>query len=326
MAMAPFMINTVLFGLLFLVAFLLLIRQIRSREGFVNAPPRELYDLTLFFKNYPIQAACTFFEKAQPTIQQSFSIDDSGKQLPASVAKIAAETFVKNTIITGLPSCPFTLPESSDLKESYDFVMGLDDKLLSQALNVMVFVVTNLQLSLDNASKAKKEGFITMCSPGEIAAQAVVPLQCIPAEKMKATEQKEIDSVDRFDMETRVSQKEKIATKLQKMVVNMEAFRKEYDGLTKGLASDLQKQVASLETSYNIIKDKETDDEEINKRKQELNINLGLKKSDLSRYVYYNQFAKLSMVDLKKKAEELQTKIDEIQKKTETQGIGGPKS
>jgi hypothetical protein len=329
--MAAKVLNTILYLLLFLLAFLILIRFIRSKEGFENTPTNgETYDVNLFFEKYPIQKACEFFQRAEPKIVQSFSLDESGKPVPDSVAKISAERYIRTQITPGLVSCPFVLPKSKDLKEIYSFVNGLDDKLLAKAMSMLIFIATNSQVTAQNTKKAMEgfitEGFITMCSADELTAKAFVPLQCIPPDVMKASEQQVIDAVDKFDMEQRVSQKGKIAKKLLTLHTNLEAFKKENASIMGRLASDTQKQIAYLKSSYDLIKNVKTDDEEMISKREKLKAEIQKKETELLQYTYAAEFSVMTMPDLVKKCEELEKQNESAIKTVESGIPGAPKS
>lgn len=324
--MAGKLLYSMLYILLFLLAFLLILRLIRSKEGFQNtpSPPKEFYDLTLFFKNYPVEKACIYFDKVLPKIQQSFSLDDSGKKLPKQIADLKAETYIKNNIITGILTCPFELPKSQLLSDSYEFVKKLDDMLLAKAMNIFIFYAANLQSTIDNSKKV--EGFLTECSAQELAARQIVPLQCIPPENMKATEQEQINSVDKFDMDTRVSQKSAIAKKLQTLVQNLQNFISEFNSFSTRIANDSTKEFISLKKSYEVIKDIDTQNEKLQARKQDLNTQIGLKEDEIKRLQMYVSFSSLPMLDLVKRCETLESQVASLQSKVESGAIGTPKT
>jgi hypothetical protein len=310
--MAARLLDTILYLLLFLLAFLLLLRYIRSEEGFANPTGSETYDLNLFFENYPIQKACFYYEKILPEVVKNFSLDETGKQLPESIAKEGAEQYIRSSIVAGVPNCPFELPKSKNLSVAADFVKDLDEKLLAKAMNTLLFYAANIKVAIVNAKNAEKqqaegmkEGFLTECSAVELAAQSVVPLQCIPAEKMKATEQQEINKVDKFEMEQRVSDKSAIAKKLQAMVVYMNEFLTDYKNITQSLISDLRKQVQRLEINYNLIKDETSKDAEFLAKRDDLKQKLDQKKNELTLTAYYNYYSKLSMKKLADECDKL---------------------
>jgi hypothetical protein len=90
--------------------------------------------------------------------------------------------------------CPFTLPDTNNLDASLEFVRNLDGNILSKAMNTLLYCAINIKSAVNDANDAilkkpkRVEGFLTECSQFEISAANVVPLQCIPAATMKATE------------------------------------------------------------------------------------------------------------------------------------------
>lgn len=333
--MAAKLLNTILVFTSFLLALLLVIRMIRMDEGFQDGKPKEeQYDLNLFFKDYPIQKICDIYTKGFPTVQNSFSIAENGDKVPDNIAKLQAEDYLRKVLIGGIVSCPFALPKSTSLKSAYDFVTKLDEQLFVKAFSTCVYFTANLQLSAETSKKemSKMEGFISECSADEIQNKAVVPLQCIPAETMKATEQKEINEVDRFEMEQRVSQKAQISKKLGTMVKNLVAFQTEFRNLSKQEIGKnrnrFQKSQAEFEFYSNpseLIKNVEGE-EKIEQKKQEWKAEMEKSKNDLQMSIYYFKF---SMFPLKKLVDtyfKLQKEVEGVTDELESGIPGAPKN
>lgn len=334
------LVNTVLYLLLFLLALLLIIRMIRSKEGFQNqtveskGPKEEQYDLDLFFKNYPIDKVCEIYNKGFPTVVSTFSMDDKGEKVPDSVAKLSAMDYLKNTLTGGIVQCPFSLPKDKSLKSSYDFVMKLDENVLVKAMSTLIFFAANLQLTANTTKQQMKsmEGFISECSADELEYRLTVPLQCIPADVMKATQQEEINAVDKFEMEQRVSQKAQIAKKLGTLVKNLQAFQKEFNSISKdNLASrtrDMKNDQANVDYWTNppaIVKSVKSE-EDIENKKMEYKSLLESSKNDVDLYTIYVRFSFFSMKRLVDTYTKLQKEIEGAADQLESGIPGAPKS
>jgi hypothetical protein len=322
--MAGKLLYTVLFGLLFLFAFLLVIRLIRSKEGFANPPPGETYNLELFFKKYPLQRVCQIFEEGFPKVVNTFSIDPKGKSIEPSVAEVQATDYIAKTILTGTINCPVTFPTSNSLNDVHSFVMKLDDMLLAKAFNTTVFFVTNLKITAAN-SKKLMEGFMTECSQDEIAFQATVPLQCIPAATMKATEQKQINEVDQFDMAQRVSKKSQIAKKLGGLVKNLTDFQTEFKRINQAMIKKNQGLLKKAEFNFNLYKNLEENEENIQKR-EEYKVEIDQIKNDIQLNTYNVQYASFSLEDLVKQYDKVKTEVESAKIAVNSGELGVPKN
>lgn len=324
---------TILYAMLFLFALLLIIRMIRSEEGFQNQqdtqkPKPELYDLDLFFKNYPLQKICEIYNKGFPTVVNSFSIDEEAKKVPEEIAKKDARDYLLDTLSGGVALCPFSLPTNKSLQTSYDFVEKLDRNLLVKAMSTLYYFTGNLQLSAETtkAQLKKMEGFITECSAIELENRRIVPLQCIPADIMKATQQQEINAVDRFDMEQRVSMKSDISKKLAKLHSNLLAFQEEFFSFND---SDVEKYTPkynkakseydfwsspaeSLPFPYNTMSQERRD-----RKKMEWKADMDENKNKLDMALIYRKFARVPMKKLVetyyKLEKEIEGSADEIE-------------
>jgi hypothetical protein len=330
--MAVKLLNTILISMLFLLAFLLVIRMIRTDEGFQNQP--EEYDLNLFFNDYPLQKICEIYAKGFPTVVNSFSLTENGDKVPESVAKINAEDYLKKTLIGGIASCPFTLPKDPSLKAAFDFVSQLDETVLTKGMSTLLFFTANLQLSADTtkAQLKKTEGFISECSADEIQYKEFVPLQCIPPETMKATEQAEINNVDKFEMQQRVSQKAQISKKLGTMVQNLQAFQKQFGEFNK---LDIQKYTANVQkwqVQYEIwnnpseITKKFNSQEKIQEKKQQAKSELDKNKNNLAMAQYYSKFSSYTMKQLVETYMRLRQEVEGVANELEKGIPGAPKT
>lgn len=330
--MAVKLLNTILITILFLIAFLLVLRMIRTDEGFQNQV--EEYDLNLFFKDYPLQKICDAYTKGFPTVVNSFSIAENGDTIPESIAKQNAESYLKKTIVGGIISCPFALPKETSLKSAFDFVNKLDEMLLVKGISTLLFFTANLKLGADSSKKQLKntEGFITECSADEVLYKASVPLQCIPAETMKATEQAEINQVDKFEMQQRVSQKSQISKKLGTMVANLQTFQKEFENFSKEEVMKYNKLVQENQAAYNLFANpseamkKLFDQEKLERKKQDAKAQLDKNKNNLDMAIYYSRYAPLTMKELVNTYEKLQKEVQGVAGELEKGIPGAPKT
>ncbi len=318
--------------MLFLLALLLVLRMIRTDEGFQN--PIEEYDLNLFFKDYPLDKICEIYAKGFPTVVNSFSLAENGDKVPESVAKLNAEDYLKKTLIGGIALCPFTLPKDSSLKTAFEFVRDLDETVLTRGMSTLLFFTANLQVSADTTREQlkKPEGFISECSADEIQYKEFVPLQCIPPETMKATEQAEINNVDRFEMQQRVSQKAQISKKLGTMVQNLQAFQKQFAEFNKldiqKYSTNLQRWQAQYELWSNppeLVK-KNNNEQKIQEKKQQAKSELDKNKNNLAMAKYYYKFSSYTMKQLIETYNSLQKQVEGVADQFQ-QGIpGAPKT
>jgi hypothetical protein len=340
--MAARLLNTFLYLLLFLLAFLLIIRMIRSKEGFQNEekPKEEQYDLDLFFKEFPIQRVCEIYENGFPTIVNSFSIDEKGEKISEEIARTSATEYLKKTLAGGLVPCPFSLPKNKLLKTSFDFVEKLDDNLLIMAFSTLLFFVGNTQQTADTSNKQMKklkEGFISECSAEEIENKEYVPLQCIPADIMKATEQQEINAVDRKIMEQRVYMKSAIAKKLGRMKEKLVAFQKTVANVNKKDIEYYKEKVQGAKKEYdwftsyidNKIYEKPMaaySEERANRKKMAWKADLDDYTSKLDLAVIYFKFAFIPVDKLVEKYDKLRKEIEGAANEIESGIPGAPKS
>ncbi len=330
--MAVKLLNTILISMLFLLALLLVLRMIRTDEGFQN--PVEEYDLNLFFKEYPLEKICEIYAKGFPTVVNSFSLTDNGDKVPESVAKINAEDYLKKTLIGGIALCPFTLPKDSSLKTAFEFVRDLDETILTRGMSTLLFFTANLQLSADTSKEQlkKAEGFISECSADEIQYKEFVPLQCLPPETMKATQQAEINNVDRFEMQQRVSQKSQISKKLGTMVQNLQAFQRQFSEFSRidiqKYSENLQKWQAQYELWSNpseVFK-KFNSEEKIQEKKQQAKSELDKNKNNLAMARYYSKFSSYTMKQLVDTYMRLQQEVEGVADELEKGIPGAPKT
>lgn len=260
--------NTILF-LIFLLACLVLIRYVSSKEGFAN-PVVEIYDLHEFFKSYPIAEICPIYNDVFQKILVSQKLDDQGKPFPDDIALENANKYLKTEIVAGVLPCPFQLPEKNDLDTSLEFAQALDSNLLSKAMNTLLFCAANIKKAIDDTNDAirkkpkRVEGFITECSSLELGAASVVPLQCVPPATMKASEKQEIESEDKTVQQVKQSKKIEITKKLLLLANNYASYMKEFRNVVNREVENLSKKFLQLEVSFEFIKkraEKEDDDD-----------------------------------------------------------------
>lgn len=325
--MAGKLLYTVLYGLLFLLAFLLVIRLIRSKEGFTNPPPGETYDLSLFFKKYPLDEVCKILEEGFPKVVNTFSLDEKGKKIDPSVAEVNATSYLGNAVTTGVLSCPITFPTSNSLNDVHTFVMKLDDMLLAKAFNTTIFFVTNLKVTAANSKSALKgmEGFLTECSKEELDYQTTVPLQCIPAAQMKATQQQQINEVDQFDMAQRVSKKSQIAKKLSGLAQNLSAFQAQFKNNNQLMLGMNQRRQQKAKTGYQLYKNMEENEENVEKR-EKYKAEIDTAKNDIEINTYNIQYALFSLEDLVKEYYKLKAEVESTKTAVNSGQVGVPKT
>ena len=314
--------------LLFLCVLLGLLRYICSKEGFAdlgtNAEPApEEYDLNLFFKTYPLLEVCPIYSSIYEQIVKGESTDAQGKPIPNDIAQENANKKVATEITTGVFPCPFEFPTSKDLNIVADYVEKLDQNLLSKAKLTLMFCVVSLQSTLDGAKKSMsqipkedKEGFISECSPQEIQYKNIVPLQCIPAETMKATEKEVIDKMDKQKQIQIVAKKQSIAKRLATIYNNYNAFDAQYAMITGMAVSSMITQVLRAEKTAQLAKEKaeDSEDEEVINRAAKAKEDAETKKIMLDRLMRYQKIMGKSIAELVSYAKTLQAQIEALQK------------
>jgi hypothetical protein len=310
--------------LLFLIACLFLLRYICSKEGFADTQPLpEQYDLNLFFKEYPLAEICPIYTSMYEQIIKGESTDEQGKPIPNDIAKENADKKISTEITIGPLPCPFEFPTSQNLDIVADYVEKLDQQLLSKAKLTIMFCVVSLLTTLDGAKKSmaqipkeEKEGFLSECSPEELQYKNIVPLQCIPADVMKATEKEEIDKMDKQKQIQIVSKKQSIAKGLATIYNNYKQFDAEYARITTSAVQSMMRQVLIAEKTAKLAKDKaeDSEDEEVINRAAKAKEDAETKKSMLERLIRYQQIMGKSIAELVSQAKKLQTEIEALQK------------
>lgn len=318
-------VYTTILLVLFLFVALVLLRYIRSKEGFANPEPQpELYDLSLFFKPYPLEEICPIYTPLFDTLVKGESTDKQGKPIPNDIALENANKRLNSEVPTGPFPCPFVFPKKNDLDTAVTFVEGLDKRILSKAKATMLFCVVSLQQTVDGAKKGMasipkktEEGFLTECSPEEISLQATVPLQCIPADKMKATEKEEIDKEDKTVQIQKVAKKQTIAKTLGQIASDFkiydESYKREVNKAIEQMTKDYQKAELDAQKAKKTAEDSE--DETIIKAAQNAAELAGEKKGMLERFGQYQKIMNLSISELITKAKALDAEAKAIQNK-----------
>lgn len=245
----------VLLGLLFLVGFLLLLRYIRSSEGFSNP---ETYSLNAFFTEYPVARICPLYDTVFQKLVLTYKTDAAGHPVPDDVAVERATADVTNAVPLRM-KCPVSIPTDSDLDTTLTYVRGLEDDFLVRADATLTYCETALNSTRTKAKAAMDtipagilpvEGFLTQCGSDELAAaetdRNALPLQCVVAETMKATDQQEITSAA-VEHTQWTKQKQEISRKLlgivkryrgqsmKERIDRAEAVKQEMDGYEKKL-------------------------------------------------------------------------------------------
>lgn len=317
--------NTILL-LAFLILSLFLLRYIRSKEGFANPEPQpEFYNLDLFFKDYPLQEVCPIYTSIFNQMVKSESTDEQGKPIPNDIALEKATKKVGLEVPIGIFPCPFEFPESNDLDVVVSFVEKLDKRLLSKAKNTLLFCAVSLQMNMNAAKSAisklpKKEGFLTQCSQEELDLQNIVPLQCIPADKMKATEQSEINKDDKVIQIQKVAKKQTIAKRLAEISRDYTAFQTSYakdiNGSIDFMSKEYQKAAATADLAQRLTKD--SSDEVQIRGAVEAKQDADMKKKALERLQMYKSLMNLSIKELIEKCKQLSGESTTLQKQLES--------
>ena len=244
-----------LLGILCLVVFLFIGKQL-LKEPFADIPTPEIYDIQLFFKDYPFSQICDLWLASQPKIYQSFQIDEKGFSLPKDIIEQKVNTFLKKEIPTGPLTCPFISPESNDLDIVSSYVMNLKDNLFEQAHRTLLFCAIQAQKEIVNSKNSLKmkksiEAFITECTPEELQLKSIVPLQCIDPAVMKASE-KEI-LVQDSDQQRKQKLKKEIAIKLSKLQNSYDQYLTTTKNFWTENLSNLNKSLAIINAGLNNV-------------------------------------------------------------------------
>jgi hypothetical protein len=301
--------NSILF-LIFLIGLFLLIRYVRSVEGFAN-PSIELYDLHEFFKQYPIGEICPIYNGVFQQVILTQKLDDAGKPYPNDIALEKAMKITTTDIIAGVLPCPFQLPETANLDASLEFARNLDPDILSKAMNTILYCAVNTKQAVNNANDAilKKppratEGFITECSNFELEAASVVPLQCIPAAKMKATELEEIKSEDKTVQQVKQGKKIEITKKLFLITTRYIKFMTDFRTIINKQVEDLSPKFLKLEAGVELIKkrlEKDLGDDERSEVQKRMESLVGEKTATenlLKKMILFQSYQYKSMAEL----------------------------
>jgi hypothetical protein len=312
--------------LLFLCTVLVLFTYIRSVEGFANPETTpEQYDIGLFFKAYPLTEVCPIYTSIYNQLVKGESTDSTGKPLPNDIAEENANKKIGLEITTGPFPCPFEFPTSNNLDTVASYVEKLDTRLLSKAKLTLMFCVVSLQTTLEGAKKAmaqipKKEGFISECSPEELQYKTIVPLQCIPAETMKATEKQEIDTMDKQTQIQIVAKKQSIAKRLAAIYNDYKQFDVTYAKISNDAISSLKKQVVSAQANADLSEKfaKDSENQTIINAAGNAKEDASIKKSMLERLLKYQQIMGKSIPELIAMSKALQAETTDLQRKLES--------
>ena len=200
-------IATGLLALGFSIVLLLLIRYIRSEEGFADKPVA-IYDFGKFFAPFELEAICPVWDTVYTNFKGGYKTDDKGQQLPEDVVKKAANAAIAKALPKGVFPCPFAFPKGKDLDTVLEWLTKQNKNLLLQAHMTLVFCKTQLESTLATARKSiddmtngrSRDGFIdmflTQCSAEELLARANVPLQCVDPAVELGTEANQIKEQD----------------------------------------------------------------------------------------------------------------------------------
>ena len=90
---------TGLLALVFCIVLLLLIRYIRSEEGFADKPVA-IYDFGKFFAPFQLEAICPVWDTVYTNFKGAYKTDEKGHQLPEDIVKKATDTAIAITTTT----------------------------------------------------------------------------------------------------------------------------------------------------------------------------------------------------------------------------------
>jgi hypothetical protein len=253
--------NSILF-LLFLIVSLWMIRYIRSEEGFAN-PSTEVYELQKVFKPYPLEKICPIYDSVYAGILKGEKTGPDGGPVPDDVAAMNAKKKIGEYVITGIFPCPFSFAKSSELGEVFKYVENMDPMILGKAYNTLLYCRASLDYAVQKGQEAVSkipknlptEGFITECSAVELQNQNIIPLQCVPPESMKASEQADILAEDKMIQIHKVYQKKEITLKLKQVLENFEGFRKSFQRNMAGELAAVEKALAETQRGVDLAKE-----------------------------------------------------------------------
>jgi hypothetical protein len=198
---------TGLLALGFFIVLLLLIRYIRSEEGFADKPVA-VYDANAFFAPYQLEAICPVWTTVYTNLQGAYKTDASGHPQPEDVAKKATDAALVKDLPLGPFPCPFSFPKSTEPSLVLAWLKDHNLNLLLQAHQTLVFCKTQLESTLSTARASlsnipAKEGFasqftelLTECSGEELLTKDILPLQCVDPRVELGTESTQIKAQD----------------------------------------------------------------------------------------------------------------------------------
>lgn len=212
----------------FCIVLLLLIRYIRSEEGFADKPVA-VYDFTKFFAPFALEAICPVWDTVYTNFKGGYKTDEKGQQLPEDLVKKAANAAIAKALPKGVFPCPFAFPKGKDLDTVLTWLSTQDKNLLLQAHTTLVFCKTQLESTLNTARNSiddmrngrSSDGFLdmflTQCSAEELLARATVPLQCVDPAVELGTEANQIKEQDPAATADAVKKKIEITKRLTAM-------------------------------------------------------------------------------------------------------------
>ena len=211
----------------FFIVLLLLIRYIRSEEGFADKAVA-LYDYSKFFAPFQLNDICPIWTTVYTNFKGGYKTDEKGHTLPEDVVKKATDAAIAKALPLGVFPCPFSFPDAKNLDTVLAWLKTQDKQLLLRAHMTLVFCKTQLdstfstaQKSLDDMKNKGSDGFtdmfLTECSAEELVARATVPLQCIDPAVELGTEANQIKAQDTDATAAAVKKKIEITKHLTEM-------------------------------------------------------------------------------------------------------------
>lgn len=220
-------VMTGLLALGFSIVLLLLIRYVRSEEGFADKPVA-VYDSAAFFAPFQLTDICPIWTTVYTNFQGGYKTDEKGQKLPDDVVKKATDAAIATALPSGVFPCPFSFPTGTSLDTVLAWLKTQDKQLLLRAHMTLVFCKRQLDSTYATAQKSlldmKNKGsdgfadmFLTECSAEELSARDILPLQCIDPAVELGTEANQIKAQDTDATAAAVKKKIEITKRLTEM-------------------------------------------------------------------------------------------------------------
>ena len=274
------------------------------------------YDVESFLAAYKVKEICDVFAvvyEAEVNAERA----DGANQRPEAEAREKANANLKAKIPGGPLQCPPAVTTSDDLREQRDAFKALPDTTLITIYATLLYSTVNLQMtydkikkSMEEANKAKKEGFEDICTKEE--AEAKRKTQCKLPEEVTPEEKAKIEA----------QYKQEITAKKQSLVSGLNSWMSTYKSQVQKAKDDNTKDYQKALVAREVIrkknkekgKDVSKDDEKAQEQAEETALVL---EEIVLRLAYTESYMNLSTDDMIKKCKELMQKITVLKKKLE---------